>query len=61
MFIEESFEEGIRPSVRAALSREELERYGAEGARMSLDEATAYALGIPVESLPARRDQAVGA
>jgi hypothetical protein len=52
-FIEELYEEGIRPTARAAMSAEEIERYGAEGAAMSLDEAVAYALGVTVEELPA--------
>jgi hypothetical protein len=51
-FIEELYEEGIRPTARAAMSTEEVERYGAEGAAMSLDEAVAYALGVTVDELP---------
>jgi predicted ATPase/class 3 adenylate cyclase len=59
-FIEESFEQGIRPSVRTtAISREDLERYGAEGAAMTLDEAVAYALDVPVESLGDHRHDAL--
>ena len=31
--------------MRTRMSEEDLERYGAEGAAMTLDEAVAYALG----------------
>ncbi|HEU0235332.1 MAG TPA: adenylate/guanylate cyclase domain-containing protein [Candidatus Limnocylindrales bacterium] len=51
-FIETWYEEGVRPSARQTMSREELERLGAEGAAMSLDEAVAYALeGDPASAL----------
>jgi tetratricopeptide (TPR) repeat protein len=43
-FVEEAFETGIRPQVRSQMSAEEVERIGAEGAAMTLDEAVAYAL-----------------
>jgi predicted ATPase/class 3 adenylate cyclase len=43
-YVEDIFEVGIRPSVRNALTEEEVERYGAEGAAMTMDEAVAYAL-----------------
>jgi predicted ATPase/class 3 adenylate cyclase len=43
-FVEDSFEAGIRPGVRSHMSEEDLARYGAEGAAMTLDEAIAYAL-----------------
>ncbi len=43
-FVEDMFESGLRPSVRSLMSPEEVERYGAEGAAMTLDEAIAYAL-----------------
>jgi len=42
-FVEDSFEQGVRPSVRGSMSTEDVERYGAEGAAMSIDEAVAYA------------------
>jgi predicted ATPase/class 3 adenylate cyclase len=43
-YIEDTFETGIRPQVRSHMSAEEVERFGAEGAAMTLDEAVAYAL-----------------
>jgi predicted ATPase/class 3 adenylate cyclase len=52
-FVEELNEDGIRPTARAAMSTEEIERYGAEGAAMSLDETVAYALGVSADELPA--------
>ena len=42
-FVEDAFEEGIRPSVRAHMSADDVARYGAEGAAMTLDETVAYA------------------
>ena len=42
--VEDAFDKGIRPGVRASMSQEDVERYGAEGAAMTLDEAMAYAL-----------------
>jgi predicted ATPase/class 3 adenylate cyclase len=44
-FVEDRFETGVRPGVRSRLSDEDLARYGAEGAALTLDEAIAYALG----------------
>ena len=41
----------LRPNVRNTIAPEDLERWAAEGAAMSLDEAVAYALGIPVTEL----------
>jgi predicted ATPase/class 3 adenylate cyclase len=41
----------LRPNVRTAIDPVDLERWAAEGAAMSFDEAVAYALGIPVEEL----------
>jgi tetratricopeptide (TPR) repeat protein len=52
-FVEELYEEGIRPTARASMSAEEVERFGAEGAAMSLDEAVAYALEVTVADLSA--------
>ena len=43
-YVEDTFETGIRPGVRSHMSPEEVERLGAEGAAMTLDEAVAYAL-----------------
>jgi predicted ATPase/class 3 adenylate cyclase len=43
----------LRPNVRNAIDPSDLERWAAEGAAMSLDEAVAYALGVKVEDLPA--------
>jgi predicted ATPase len=44
-FTETAFEEaGFRPSVRQVMSEDEIERLGAEGAAMTLDDVVAYAL-----------------
>jgi tetratricopeptide (TPR) repeat protein len=43
-YVEEMYETGARPAVRSVMSPEDLARYGAEGAAMTLDEAVAYAL-----------------
>ncbi|HEX5590565.1 MAG TPA: adenylate/guanylate cyclase domain-containing protein [Candidatus Limnocylindrales bacterium] len=50
-FIDGQFEHGVRPHVAHRLSPEELERHQAEGAAMTLDEAVAYALDVPVADL----------
>lgn len=50
-FVDVTFEQGVRPHVAHELPPEELERYGAEGAAMTLDEAVAYALGTPGDAL----------
>jgi predicted ATPase/class 3 adenylate cyclase len=52
-YIEEWFEEKVRPSVRRVLSAEDLSRWGDEGAAMTLDEAVAYALRLTPEELAA--------
>ncbi|MEA2608711.1 MAG: hypothetical protein QOJ75_954 [Chloroflexota bacterium] len=44
VFVEDTFETGIRPQIRSHMSAEEVEHFGAEGAAMTLDEAVAYAL-----------------
>ena len=44
-YVEDSFDWRARPGVRTRMSEEDLARYGAEGAAMTLDEAVAYALG----------------
>ena len=41
----------LRPNVRNTIAPADLERWAAEGAALSLDEAVAYALGIPVTEL----------
>ena len=41
------------PTPKDALSPEELAASSAEGAAMSFDEIVAYALEVPVDSLPA--------
>jgi predicted ATPase/class 3 adenylate cyclase len=43
-YVEDTFETGVRPQVRSQMSPEDVERFGAEGAAMTLDEAVAYAL-----------------
>lgn len=42
--VEDAFDKGIRPGVRVTMSEEDVKRYGAEGAAMTLDEAITYAL-----------------
>ena len=44
-------EQQVRPNVRVALDPADLERGAREGAAMSLDEAVAYGLDLPVEEL----------
>ena len=52
--VEDAFDKGPRPGVRAAMSPEDVERYGAEGAAMTLDDAVAYALeGMQLEDVGA--------
>jgi predicted ATPase/class 3 adenylate cyclase len=43
-FVEDMFEQQIRPSVRSHMDPADIERIGAEGAALPLDEAVAYAL-----------------
>jgi predicted ATPase/class 3 adenylate cyclase len=50
-YVNEQYEFLARPQVVRYLSPEELERYGAEGAAMGLDEAVAYALDVPVAEI----------
>jgi predicted ATPase/class 3 adenylate cyclase len=54
-FIEEWFEEKVRPSARKVLSNEDLQRWGDEGSAMTLDEAVAYALRVTPAELEAVR------
>ena len=56
-YVEEMYEGGVRPGIRGHLSEEDLARYGAEGAAMTLEEAVAYALG----DAAARIDDEAGA
>ena len=48
-WVEEIFEARSRPSARGVMTVEDLERYGAEGAAMPLDDLVAYALGDEAE------------
>ncbi len=50
-FVDAQVEAGARPHVAALLPPDELERYQAEGAAMTLDQAVAYALDTPLEAL----------
>jgi predicted ATPase/class 3 adenylate cyclase len=42
--VEEASDSGFRPSIRTAMPADDVDRYGAEGAAMTLDEIVAYAL-----------------
>jgi predicted ATPase/class 3 adenylate cyclase len=44
-YVEDLYETGARPKIVEHMSETELERLGAEGAALTLDEAVAYALG----------------
>jgi len=57
-FTDTWLEARVRPSVRVALDPEELERGAREGAALTLDEAVAYALDRPVDSLGSLHDEA---
>jgi predicted ATPase/class 3 adenylate cyclase len=50
-------EQQVRPNVRVALDPADLERGAREGAAMSLDEAVAYGLDVPVEELRSSLDE----
>jgi len=50
-FVNEQYDYVARPQVVKQMAAEDLERYGAEGAAMSLDEAVAYALDVPIDEL----------
>jgi predicted ATPase/class 3 adenylate cyclase len=50
-FVDAVFQNTARPHVEGRLSEEDLARYQAEGAAMTLDEAVAYALDVPVEEI----------
>ncbi len=49
-YVEEAFENRLRPGVRSVMAPEDLARYGAEGAAMTLEQAIAYALGGPTDA-----------
>ncbi|HET9456854.1 MAG TPA: hypothetical protein VFO78_05910, partial [Candidatus Limnocylindrales bacterium] len=59
-FIDKRWEREGRPNAAAAMDPATLDRYAAEGRAMSLDEAVAYALEMPVETLPGPHDHAGG-
>jgi hypothetical protein len=50
-FTDTFYEASLRPNVRSVVAPADLERWAAEGAALSLDEAVAYALGIQVDDL----------
>jgi len=50
-FVDDAFEHRYRAHIAGRLSPEELARYAAEGAALSLDEAVAYALETPITEL----------
>ncbi len=51
-FVQEGLEDKVRPSARRSIDAGDLERWGAEGAAMTLDEAVAYALQASPADLP---------
>lgn len=55
MYVEETYSQFHAPSPRSILSREEVQRYGREGASMGLDEVVAYALDRTARFEPAGR------
>ncbi len=57
-FVDEQFEQQARPHVATMLDTDAVERLGAEGAAMTLDEAVAYALSVDVADLRARPNAA---
>ena len=60
-YVDVQFEHQGRPHISGRLPAAELERLGAEGAAMTLDQAVAYGLGIGLEELassPHRADAA---
>ena len=52
-FIDGWIEQAVRPNVRVALDPVQLERMAAEGGTMTLDEAVAYGLDMPLDDLRA--------
>jgi predicted ATPase/class 3 adenylate cyclase len=59
-FIDKAYEIRNRPNARATMDPDTLDRYAIEGRAMSLDEAVAYALDMPVEELPGPHDHVGG-
>ncbi len=57
-FVAEQFEFHARPQVSAKLTPDEMARYSAEGAAMTLDESVAYGLDVSLEQLVAEPHQA---
>jgi non-specific serine/threonine protein kinase len=57
-FIDATYELPNRPHARASMDTIELDRYASEGQAMSLDEAVAYALRIPVADLQGPHEHA---
>ena len=55
-YTDEWFEAALRPNVRSEVDPADLAAWSAEGAAMSLDEAVAFALGVPVGELPSVAD-----
>jgi hypothetical protein len=55
-FTDEWFEAALRPSVRTSVGADDLKRWAAEGAAMSLDDAVAFALGLTKEELATLAD-----
>ena len=61
VYVEDTFETGVRPGVRSHMSSDDLARYGAEGAAWTLDQAVAYALdGIGPDRRRRPRPRGVG-
>jgi predicted ATPase/class 3 adenylate cyclase len=50
-------ESQVRPNVRVALDPADLERWAAEGAALTLDDAVAYALDVPVAELGSQTEE----
>ena len=50
-FTDTWFEVDLRPNVRRSVEPADLERWAAEGAALSLDEAVAFALEISTDEL----------
>ena len=51
MLVDGWIEQDVRPNVRNLLDQEDVARLAAEGAAMTLDAVTAYALGVEVDEL----------
>ncbi len=57
-YVADMYEAGVRPGVRGQMSEDDLARYGAEGAAMTLDEAVAFALDGAMGLPPGDGDEA---